>query len=158
MSKTFYIYVALLFASHVSGFCNLNIFVRTSAFSNIRDKSLMKLNSVKNPKENFIDTLINLRAILVSSAFLYSQIPSVSAIDESPEVINLNETTVDFTNTAWLDISIGNSPAQRVEIGLYGSIAPRTVQNFIDLCNNKPGYGYRNRFIVFRVLIIEINV
>ena len=43
--------------------------------------------------------------------------------------------------TAFFDIEIGNKPAGRICMDLYGDV-PKTVRNFTELCSGKNGYGY----------------
>jgi len=50
----------------------------------------------------------------------------------------------DITKKAYFDVSIGGTPAGRIVFGLYGSVVPRTVENFATLCDNPPGEGYKN--------------
>lgn len=50
--------------------------------------------------------------------------------------INLNETIPKVTDVVWLDIAIGDSEPQRVEIELYGDIVPITAANFRALCKD----------------------
>jgi peptidylprolyl isomerase len=38
------------------------------------------------------------------------------------------------TSTAFLDVSINGDPAGRIVLGLFGDVAPKTVQNFATLC------------------------
>ena len=45
-----------------------------------------------------------------------------------------NPTEAEITDTAFFDISIGNTPAGRIELGLYGNTVPKTVENFKQLC------------------------
>jgi len=67
-------------------------------------------------------------------------------------LINLNETMPDVTDVCWLDIAVGESPAQRVEISLFGKITPRTAENFKALAKGvEPGWGYTGSDI-FRVI------
>ena len=49
----------------------------------------------------------------------------------------------EITDTVYFDISIGGEPAGRIEMGLYGSTVPKTVDNFKQLCTGKPGFGYK---------------
>lgn len=65
--------------------------------------------------------------------------------------IDLNETNVEITDVVWLDIAIGDSPPQRLEIGLFGTVTPKTAENFKSLCTNSPGFGYKNSDI-FRII------
>jgi hypothetical protein len=53
---------------------------------------------------------------------------------DMPTVIDLDTNEPKITDTAWLDVQIGDSAAQRIEIGLYGDITPLTVNNFKQLC------------------------
>ncbi|KAG8457429.1 hypothetical protein KFE25_011284 [Diacronema lutheri] len=40
----------------------------------------------------------------------------------------------DVTHRVYLDMSIGNEPAGRLVLGLFGDVVPRTVDNFVHLC------------------------
>ncbi|KAJ1617830.1 cyclophilin, partial [Pavlovales sp. CCMP2436] len=51
----------------------------------------------------------------------------------------------------YLDFAIDGVPAGRVQIELYGSVVPRTAQNFKELATGKPGFGYAGTQ-VFRVV------
>ncbi|EEC50001.1 predicted protein [Phaeodactylum tricornutum CCAP 1055/1] len=43
----------------------------------------------------------------------------------------------------FFDVSIDGEPAGRIEMGLYGSVVPKTADNFKQLCEGKPGFGYK---------------
>ncbi|XP_064405261.1 peptidyl-prolyl cis-trans isomerase B-like [Halichondria panicea] len=47
------------------------------------------------------------------------------------------------TEMVFLDLEIEGSAAGRVEIGLFGGTAPKTVRNFVALANHEKDYGYR---------------
>jgi cyclophilin family peptidyl-prolyl cis-trans isomerase len=65
--------------------------------------------------------------------------------------IDLNNTEPAVTDVCWMDIQIGESEPQRIEISLYGKVCPLTAENFKSLCQNAPGYGYRGSDI-FRII------
>lgn len=54
--------------------------------------------------------------------------------------IDLATNEPEVTNRAFLDISIDNQPAHRLILALYGTVAPKTVANFLALCED----GYAN--------------
>lgn len=43
----------------------------------------------------------------------------------------------------WFEITIGDEPAGRVEIGLFGKTVPKTVRNFVELAKKPAGEGYK---------------
>jgi len=47
------------------------------------------------------------------------------------------------THKVWFDITIGDEPAGRVEIGLFGKTVPKTVENFFQLAQKPEGEGYK---------------
>ncbi len=47
----------------------------------------------------------------------------------------------DITDEVYLDISIDDLPAGRIVLGLFGKVAPRTVENFKRLCACDAGKG-----------------
>lgn len=46
------------------------------------------------------------------------------------------------TDIVWFEIKIGKTTAGKVEIGLFGQVVPRTVQNFVELAK-RPKEGYK---------------
>jgi len=49
----------------------------------------------------------------------------------------------DITETVYFDISIDGAPAGRIEMGLFGAVVPKTVENFKQLCvTDETGEGY----------------
>jgi hypothetical protein len=49
----------------------------------------------------------------------------------------------EITEKVYFDVSIDGAPAGRIEMGLYGSTVPKTVENFKQLCMGTPGFGYK---------------
>merc|ERR1739842_344 len=43
----------------------------------------------------------------------------------------------------FFDITIGGEDAGRIEIGLFGSSVPKTVENFVELAKKPKGEGYK---------------
>lgn len=65
-----------------------------------------------------------MRFLIVSALFC---VASSQAVDKGPKV----------TELVYFDISIGGTPAGRIEIGLFGRTVPKTVENFRELCLKK---------------------
>ena len=42
-----------------------------------------------------------------------------------------------------MDVTIGDEDAGRIEIGLFGDIVPKTVDNFMQLITHEKGFGYK---------------
>lgn len=47
----------------------------------------------------------------------------------------------EVTERVFFDVSIDKQPAGRIVIGLYGSVVPRTVENFTTLCKGDQWNG-----------------
>lgn len=62
------------------------------------------------------------------------------------------QTTSDITETVYFDISIDGQDAGRVEIGLYGGVVPKTVENFKQLCAGSSSVGGYEGSIFHRVI------
>jgi len=57
--------------------------------------------------------------------------------------VNILEAKV--TNTVFMDLTIGNDEVGRVYIGMFGDVVPRTVENFVTICDkgiNGTNYRY----------------
>lgn len=56
--------------------------------------------------------------------------------------ISVHADEADITESVYFDISIGGEPAGRLEMGLLGKAAPKTVRNFRELATGENGFGY----------------
>eukprot|EP00747_Dinoflagellata_sp_TGD_P058221 gnl/TRDRNA2_/TRDRNA2_151024_c0_seq1.p1 gnl/TRDRNA2_/TRDRNA2_151024_c0~~gnl/TRDRNA2_/TRDRNA2_151024_c0_seq1.p1 ORF type:complete len:195 (-),score=60.41 gnl/TRDRNA2_/TRDRNA2_151024_c0_seq1:94-678(-) len=54
------------------------------------------------------------------------------------------------TEKCFFDIQIGSEPAQRVVMGLYGDVVPKTVANFASLCKGDKGKGKSGKDLHFK--------
>ena len=67
---------------------------------------------------------------------------------KAPEVEDSGN-TADFS-TVFMDISIGDTPAERIEIDLYNRHAPKTAENFRALCTGEKGEGNSGKKLHFK--------
>ena len=101
-------------------------------------------------KRDFSELLRSAGMIVTASSIVSVadavEIPSVVARDDVG-FINLNETEPVVTDVAFMDVQVGDLPVERIEISLYGTVVPQTVDNFKSLIES----GYKGSDI-FRVI------
>jgi len=56
----------------------------------------------------------------------------------------MGQKEAEITETCYFDITIGDGAPERVEMGMYGSTVPKTVENFKKLCTGEVGFGYKD--------------
>ena len=59
-----------------------------------------------------------------------------------PPTIDVRTAPPLVTSRCFLDVSIGGERAGRLDIELYGEVAPKAAENFRCLCTGEKGFGY----------------
>jgi len=77
--------------------------------------------------------LLTLLAIV--AAFLFNA--------RATNAAKLKAKDVAVTHKVFFDIKIGEEKAGRIEIGLFGDVVPKTVENFVKLSTGEKGFGYK---------------
>ena len=102
-----------------------------------------------------INATVALCLALLASAVAFTPSPAFSAKavlrqknSERPMIGGMfqgmfGKKDAEITESVYFDISIDGNPAGRIEMGLYGSTVPKTVENFKQLCTGEPGFGYQ---------------
>ncbi|ODV94547.1 hypothetical protein PACTADRAFT_34300 [Pachysolen tannophilus NRRL Y-2460] len=79
--------------------------------------------------------LISILIAVLISLFYFFNFASSAEAKEDPEI----------TNKIYFDIVEGDKPLGRVTIGLFGSVVPKTVENFRQLAiSNDGSFGYKD--------------
>ena len=60
----------------------------------------------------------------------------------NPPTIDVTAAPPKVTSKCFLDVSIGGSPVGRIEVDLFGEIAPKAAENFRALATGEKGFGY----------------
>ena len=62
--------------------------------------------------------------------------------DPNAASINVLTSPTKVTSRCYLDIGVAGVPAGRIVIDLFGEVAPKTAENFRQLCSGEAGFGY----------------
>lgn len=70
--------------------------------------------------------------------------------DPVPEKKDLTNLSHPENPHVFMDISVGDKPAKRVEFELYKNIVPKTAENFRALCTGEKGVGKSGKNLHFK--------
>lgn len=95
--------------------------------------------------------MIRLLTVLFCASLTIAFAPGPVATRPSTEVAMIGglfqglfgKTEAEVTESVYFDISIDGEKAGRITMGLYGSTVPKTVDNFKQLCDGTPGFGFK---------------
>jgi hypothetical protein len=90
-------------------------------------------------------------ALLASSACAFAPINAATTKTHSTELHMIGgllqglfgQSDAEITEKVFFDMELDGEPIGRIEMGLYGSTVPKTVENFKQLCTGEPGFGYK---------------
>ncbi len=57
---------------------------------------------------------------------------------------------VKVTNKCYFDVQIGNAKPERIVIGLFGDVVPKTTANFLSLCTGDKGQGKSGKALAYK--------